>query len=118
MGLYPPCPMAASVPAPAQVRIGLILEAAGLVMLGLIATTGSAWWLIAIAIALFIYGIGVGFATAQVTNIVLMDVRAKSTGQGSGIQSAARELSSALGTAVLTTVYFSTLTSSLGRPPP
>ncbi|MBT2507709.1 DHA2 family efflux MFS transporter permease subunit [Streptomyces sp. ISL-98] len=104
--------MAASVPAPAQVRIGLILEAAGLVMLGLIATTDSAWWLI--AIALFIYGIGVGFATAQVTNIVLMDVRAESAGQGSGIQSAARELGSALGIAVLTTVYFSTLTSSLG----
>lgn len=95
----------------AQVRIGLLLEAAGLVMLGLIAATDSTWWLI--AIALFIYGIGVGFATAQVTNVILVDVPAKSAGQGSGIQSAARELGAALGIAVLTTLFFSTLTSSL-----
>lgn len=93
------------------VRSGLFLEAAGLVMLGLIAATDSAWWLI--AIALFVYGIGVGFATAQVTNMVLVDVPPESAGQGSGIQSAARELGSALGIAVLTTLFFSMLTSSL-----
>lgn len=95
----------------AQVRIGLLLEAVGLVLLGLIAATDSAWWLI--AIALFLYGIGVGFATAQVTNIVLVDVPAESAGQGSGIQSAARELGSALGIAVLTTLFFSSLASTL-----
>ncbi|MGF0171711.1 MFS transporter [Streptomyces sp. Marseille-Q5077] len=93
------------------VRIGLVLEAAGLAMLGLIATTDSAWWLI--AIALFIYGIGVGFATAQVTNVVLVDVPVESAGQGSGVQSASRELGAALGIAVLTTLFFTTLTSNL-----
>lgn len=104
-------PMAASVPALGQVRIGLVLEAAGLVTLGLIAATDSAWWLI--ALALFVYGVGVGFATAQVTNVVLVDVPAESAGQGSGIQSAARELGSALGIAVLTTLFLSTLNSGL-----
>ncbi|MGW8569657.1 MFS transporter [Streptomyces niveus] len=104
-------PMAATVPALAQVRIGLVLEAAGLVTLGLIAATDSAWW--PIALALFVYGAGVGFATAQVTNVVLVDVPAESVGQGSGIQSAARELGSALGIAVLTTLFLSTLGSSL-----
>ncbi|MEV8422663.1 MFS transporter [Streptomyces niveus] len=104
-------PMAATVPALAQVRIGLVLEAAGLVTLGLIAATDSAWWLI--ALALFVYGVGVGFATAQVTNVVLVDVPAESAGQGSGIQSAARELGSALGIAVLTTLFLSTLGSGL-----
>ncbi|MFI7015969.1 DHA2 family efflux MFS transporter permease subunit [Streptomyces sp. NPDC050164] len=93
------------------VRIGLVLEAAGLAMLGLIAATDSAWWLI--AIALFIYGIGVGFATAQVTNVVLVDVPVESAGQGSGVQSASRELGAALGIAVLTTLFFTTLTSNL-----
>lgn len=93
------------------VRLGLILEAAGLAVLGLIAATDSAWWLI--AIALFVYGIGVGFATAQVTNIVLVDVPAESAGQGSGIQSASRELGAALGIAVLTTLFFTTITSNL-----
>ncbi len=104
-------PMAATVSALAQVRIGLVLEAAGLTVLALIASTDSAWWLI--AIALFVYGIGVGFATAQVTNIVLVDVPERSGGQASGIQSAARELGSALGIALLTTLFFSTLASGV-----
>lgn len=103
--------MAATVSALAQVRIGLVLEAAGLTMLALIASTDSSWWLI--AIALFVYGIGVGFATAQVTNIVLVDVPERSGGQASGIQSAARELGSALGIALLTKLFFSTLASGV-----
>ncbi|GAA0453053.1 MFS transporter [Streptomyces sp. NPDC046215] len=103
--------MAASVPAAVQVRIGLLVEAAGLAALGLIAATDSSWWLI--AVALFGYGVGVGFATAHVTSIVLADVPARSAGQGSGIQSAARELGSALGIALLTTLFFSTLTSGV-----
>ncbi|MFH9611246.1 MFS transporter [Streptomyces sp. NPDC017448] len=102
-------PMAATVSALAQVRIGLALEAAGLALLALIASTDSAWWLI--AGALFVYGVGVGFATAQVTNIVLVDVPERSGGQASGIQSAARELGSALGIALLTTLFFTTLAS-------
>ncbi|MFJ6568690.1 MFS transporter [Streptomyces sp. NPDC091292] len=93
------------------VRIGLLLETAGLAMLGLVAATDTGWGLI--ATALFVYGIGVGFATAQVTNIVMVDVPAESAGQGSGIQSASRELGAALGIAVLTTLFFSTLTSNL-----
>ncbi|MFH9296082.1 MFS transporter [Streptomyces sp. NPDC017520] len=104
-------PMAATVPALAQVRIGLGLEAAGLALLALTASTDSSWWLI--ALALFVYGIGVGFATAQVTNIVLVDVPERSGGQASGIQSAARELGSALGIALLTTLFFSTLASGM-----
>ncbi|MGW6725095.1 DHA2 family efflux MFS transporter permease subunit [Nocardia sp. NPDC055029] len=103
--------MTASVSALGQVRIGLLLEAAGLALLGLFAAADSSWW--SIAVALFVYGIGVGFATAQVTNVVLADVPAESAGQGSGIQSAARELGSALGIAVLTTVFFSTLGTGL-----
>ncbi|MFD7551973.1 DHA2 family efflux MFS transporter permease subunit [Streptomyces sp. NPDC059816] len=93
------------------VRIGLALEAVGMAVLGLVASVDAPWW--PVAFALFVYGIGVGFATAQVTNIVLVDVPAHSAGQGSGIQSAARELGAALGIAVLTTLFFSTLTSGL-----
>ncbi|MFE7464593.1 MFS transporter [Streptomyces sp. NPDC057499] len=93
------------------VRIGLVLEAAGLLMFGLLADSGSRWWVI--AIALFLYGTGVGFATAQVTNVVLADVPPHRAGQGSGIQSAARQLGSALGIAVLTSTFFMTLASGL-----
>ncbi|WP_237304984.1 MFS transporter [Streptomyces qaidamensis] len=93
------------------VRIGLVLEAIGLLMFGLLASSDSQWWII--GIALFLYGMGVGFATAQVTNVVLADVPPQHAGQGSGIQSAARQLGSALGIAVLTSTFFTALDSDL-----
>ncbi|MFI8435085.1 MFS transporter [Streptomyces sp. NPDC079020] len=93
------------------VRIGLALEAIGLLMFGLLASSDSQWWVI--GIALFLYGMGVGFATAQVTNVVLADVPPRQAGQGSGIQSAARQLGSALGIAILTSTFFTALASDL-----
>ncbi|MFF0390400.1 MFS transporter [Kitasatospora sp. NPDC004615] len=95
------------------VRIGLLLEAAGLLTFGLLAGSDSPWWVI--ATALFLYGTGVGFATAQVTNVVLADVPPQHAGQGSGIQSAARQLGSALGIAVLTSTFFTALASDLSH---
>lgn len=94
-----------------MVRLGLALEIAGLAGLGLIATADSPWW--PIAGMLFGYGVGVGFASAQVTNLVLADVPSSGAGQASGLQSATRELGAALGIAVLTTTFFSALGSSL-----
>jgi EmrB/QacA subfamily drug resistance transporter len=93
------------------VRVGLALEALGLAALGVLASPDTPWW--HIAVALFVYGTGVGFATAQVTNVVLDDVAECVSGQASGIQSTFRQLGSALGIAILTTVFFSTLSSSL-----
>lgn len=104
-------PLAAKVPALGQVRIGLALEVLGLAGAGLVAAPDSSWW--AVALMLFVYGIGVGFATAQVTNVVLAEVPHTSAGQGSGIQSAFRQLGSALGIAALTTVFFTTLSTNL-----
>lgn len=95
------------------VRIGLVLEALGLLMFGLLASSDSQWWVI--GIALFLYGMGVGFATAQVTNVVLADVPPQQAGQGSGIQSAARQLGSALGIAILTSTFFTALDSDLSE---
>ncbi|KNB50691.1 DHA2 family efflux MFS transporter permease subunit [Streptomyces caatingaensis] len=94
-----------------QVRAGLVLEAAGLAALGGVASPDSPWW--AVAPVLFLYGTGVGFATAQVTNVALADVPGADAGQGSGVQSAFRQLGSALGIALLTTVFFSVLRAGL-----
>ncbi|MFC8124633.1 DHA2 family efflux MFS transporter permease subunit [Streptomyces sp. NPDC057302] len=104
-------PLAAKVPALGQVRIGLALEVVGLAGVGVVAAPDSSWW--AVALMLFAYGIGIGFATAQVTNVVLAEVPQESAGQGSGIQSAFRQLGSALGIAALTTVFFTTLSTNL-----
>ena len=103
--------LATNVSALGLVRLGLSLEAVGLAALGFLASPDCPWW--AIASALFFYGIGVGFATAQVTNVVLADVPEPSSGQGSGVQSVFRQLGSALGIAVLTTTFFSVLGSRM-----
>ncbi|MBZ4320479.1 MFS transporter [Streptomyces sp. SCA2-4] len=94
-----------------QVRLGLALEAAGLGLLALVAAADTPWW--PVALALLLYGVGVGFATAQVTNVVLADIPGPLSGQAAGVQSAFRQLGSALGIAVLTTVFFTTLGTGL-----
>lgn len=105
-------PLSAKVSPLALVRIGLVLEVVGLAGLGLVAAlTDANWWFI--ALVLFFYGIGVGFATSQVTNVVLADVPEGDGGQSSGIQSTFRQLGSALGIAALTTVFFSSMASAL-----
>ncbi len=62
-----------------------------------------------LVIPLFVYGIGVGFATAQLTSIVLSDVPVERSGLASGANSTLRQVGSALGIAILGTVLFSVL---------
>lgn len=93
------------------VRLGLAFEVVGLGALALFASPDNAWW--SLALILCLYGIGVGFATAQVTNVVLADIPDNDNGQASGIQSAFRQLGSALGIALLTTAFFTTLGSQV-----
>lgn len=89
------------------VRLGIALEILGVAGLGLLARPDSTWLLT--SPLLFVYGIGVGFATAQLTGVVLADVPVARSGQGSGTQSTARQIGSALGIAILGTVLFSAL---------
>ncbi len=91
------------------VSLGMGLEAIGIIATTLlISTTVSGLML---AVPLFVYGIGVGFATAQLTSIVLSDVPVERSGIASGANSTLRQVGSALGIAVLGTVLFSTLVS-------
>jgi len=54
---------------------------------------------------LFVYGVGVGMATAQLTGVILTDVPVPQSGQASGIQSTSRQVGSALGIAILGTIF-------------
>ncbi|WP_336626351.1 MULTISPECIES: DHA2 family efflux MFS transporter permease subunit [unclassified Microbacterium] len=97
------------------VRLGLVAEIVGIAWVGLVVGPDAAWgWLLP---ALFVYGFGVGLATAQLTGVILQDVPVQLSGQGSGTQSTARQVGSALGIAILGTVLFSStagiLSSSL-----
>lgn len=58
---------------------------------------------------LFIYGLGVGFATSQLTSVVLSDIPAEVSGLASGTNSMMRQIGSALGIAVLGSVLFVSL---------
>jgi len=88
-------------------RLGLALEIIGI--LGISATispTLSGWPL---GTCLFIYGIGVGYATAQLTGLILADIPMNKSGQASGTQSTARQIGAAMGTAILGTILFVSL---------
>ncbi len=98
-----------------MVQLGILLEIVGVAGVGFgISATGD-WW--TVAPWLFAYGMGVGLATAQLTNVVLKDVPVEESGQASGTQSTSRQLGSALGIAVLGTILFTAaaglLTTSL-----
>lgn len=58
---------------------------------------------------LFVYGLGVGLASAQLTSIILLDIPVTGSGQASGMQSTFRQMGAALGVATMSTVYVTTL---------
>lgn len=81
------------------VQIGLGLEAVAVAGVALSFSTDVSSW--ALKAWLFLYGFGVGFATAQLTSLLLSDVPVEESGQASGLQSTVRQLGSALGVAAL-----------------
>src|SRR5262249_26821361 len=95
-----------------SVRLGILLELVGVAGIGVVAAPGTRWF--AFTPMLFVYGVGVGLATAQITGVALADVPVEMSGQGSGTQSTTRQLGSALGIAVLGTVLFTTVAGQLG----
>ncbi|TCL73362.1 MULTISPECIES: DHA2 family efflux MFS transporter permease subunit [unclassified Curtobacterium] len=93
------------------VRMGIGAEIVGVAAIGFVVTSSTPWW--AIVPCLFVYGFGVGLATAQLTGVVLQDVPVERSGEASGAQSTARQIGSALGIAVLGTVLFTSTGSIL-----
>jgi EmrB/QacA subfamily drug resistance transporter len=94
----------------AVVRLGLALEA--IAILGLSFSFSLTVSSLVIAAWLFLYGAGVGLATAQLTSVILADVPVSQSGQASGLQSTFRQLGSSLGVALLGALFFTTLGST------
>ncbi|WP_204284575.1 MFS transporter [Microbispora amethystogenes] len=110
-GLVPP--LSKTLSPRSIVRIGLALEAAGAAGIGLsLAPDMGAWrpvpWLL-------LYGAGIGFATAQLTGVLMADVPARLSGGASALQSTVRQLGAALGVAILGGVLVSGLGSAVER---
>ena len=89
------------------VTTGMALEAIGIIATTLLIHAEMDARIL--LLPLFVYGIGVGFATAQLTSIVLSDVPAERSGLASGTNSTVRQIGSALGIAILGTVLFTVL---------
>lgn len=89
------------------VSTGLLLEA--IALFGFYLTIKPASSVVWVALWLVIYGVGLGFASAQLTSIVMQDVPDQKAGQGSSIQSTVRQLGSALGVAIIGTIFVSFL---------
>lgn len=80
-------------------QVGMALEALGIIGLGVVVSTSITGW--GLSPWLFLYGCGVGFATAQLTGVVLADIPVTESGQGSAVQSTSRQVGAAIGTAIL-----------------
>lgn len=92
-------------------RIGMALEALAIAGIGLVLTTDSTR--ATLAPWIFVYGLGIGFATAQLTGVILRDVPREVSGQASAIQSTSRQMGAAVGTAILGTVLASATNSAI-----
>ena len=86
------------------VTLGMFLEAVGIGAIALlISPTTSGLQLL---VPFLIYGIGVGFATAQLANVTLAEVDIPRAGIASGTNSTTRQIGSALGIAIIGTTLF------------
>jgi predicted MFS family arabinose efflux permease len=81
------------------VRFGLILDAAGLVLMGVTLRPGVT--LLGLLPALLLLGTGAGLATSQLTNVILYDIEPDKAGVASGANSTVRQVGSALGVAII-----------------
>lgn len=103
--------LSGKLPPARAVQLGVTLELVAVAGVALLASQNAGWGII--APFLFIYGIGIGLATAQLTGVIMVDVPMEKTGQGSGSQSTVRQIGSALGIAVLGTMLFTGTQASL-----
>jgi EmrB/QacA subfamily drug resistance transporter len=88
-------------------HIGILLIAVGTAGLALIlvgARTASTWDLVP---GLFFIGVGVGATIGQLFQFILTSVQMDEVGSASGVFEAVQQLSTALGVAVLGTIFFS-----------
>lgn len=90
--------LAARIGAAGTVVLGLALEVFGAVQLAAEERVGQQLWLV--VLALVIYGVGLGLASAQLTSLVLADVPVEYSGQASATQSTVRQVGSAMGAAL------------------
>lgn len=94
------------------VTAGMFLEAIAIFGIGRVVSIDTNIW--ALEPLFVLYGVGVGLAIAQLTNLVLSDIPPAKAGIGSGANNTVRQLGAALGVAILGAIL-SAQVSAVGR---
>jgi MFS family permease len=87
------------------VQLGLVLEIVGLVTVALVVSPNMHFTDLLLGWGLF--GLGIGFASSQLTNVILSDIPAEKSGVASGTNSTVRQVGGALGVAVIGSIFAS-----------
>lgn len=91
-------------------QFGFILMALGMVSLAWVISPDSTVW--DFAFGLFLYGLGMGFAISQLSNLTLSAVSVEQSGEASGVNSTLRQVGASFGSAIIGAALITTLTSS------
>jgi EmrB/QacA subfamily drug resistance transporter len=91
------------------ITIGLTLEAVGIWLY--VAAFSHSTTFLDLLPALMLHGIGIGFATSQLTNVVLSDIPPQKAGSASGAAGMVRQVGTALGIALIGAIFVSQATS-------
>jgi MFS family permease len=81
------------------VRAGLVLEALGLLLMVLAISPSLTFW--SLLPGLVVFGLGIGFAGSQLTNVILSEIPTARSGAASGANTTVRQLGAALGIAII-----------------
>jgi EmrB/QacA subfamily drug resistance transporter len=94
---------------------GLLITLAGVASLAtVLAISGTHVTVWALVAPIFVLGLGLGTCFGNLFDITIGDVAVSEAGSASGSLAAVQQLATSIGTATLTTVYFTVLTSSGG----
>ncbi|MEY2397592.1 MAG: hypothetical protein QOJ00_766 [Actinomycetota bacterium] len=93
------------------ITVGLLFEASGI--FGYAIAFGPHTTFLSLLPALILHGIGIGFATSQLTNVVLSDIPPQKAGSASGAAGMVRQVGTALGIAVIGAIFLSQASSHI-----
>ena len=95
------------------ITVGLFLESSGIV--GYALAFGPRTTFLSLLPALILHGIGIGFATSQLTNVVLSDIPPQKAGSASGAAGMVRQVGTSLGIAIIGAILLSQSASHIRR---
>jgi EmrB/QacA subfamily drug resistance transporter len=93
------------------ITIGLAFEATGIWLYVLAFSPTTTFW--QLLPGLMLHGIGIGFATSQLTNVVLSDIPPQKAGSASGAAGMVRQVGTALGIALIGAIFLAQSTANV-----